>query len=93
MSVMKNLSREEYILPWGRPFDVFNFTNMLNKDWGRRYYTPSNQFNLLNHEGFEANGTTAQYTFEEVNGDFFEIDDSGLNSSRWQAQIGIRYIF
>ncbi len=74
-------------------FDVFNLTNLLNKDWGRRYYSPYNQFALINWVGFEADGTTAQYTFKEPSGEIFDIDDSGLNSSRWQAQLGIRYIF
>jgi hypothetical protein len=74
-------------------FDIFNFTNLLNKDWGRRYWVSNNQFALIDHEGFETDGTTAQYTFEAPGGDFFDIDDTGMNSSRWQAQLGVRYIF
>jgi hypothetical protein len=74
-------------------FDVFNFTNMINKKWGRRYYTSNNQYALIDWEGFEADGTTAQYTFKAPGGEIFDIDDSGLNSSRWQAQLGVRYIF
>ncbi len=74
-------------------FDILNFTNMLNKKWGRRYYTSNNQYTLIAFEGFKPNGTTPQFTFEKPTGDFYLIDDSGLNSSRWQAQLGIRYIF
>jgi hypothetical protein len=75
-------------------FDIFNFTNMLNKKWGRRHYTSNNQYTLIQWtEDFESGGTTPRYTFEAPSGDFFYIDDSGLNSSRWQAQLGVRYIF
>lgn len=74
-------------------FDIFNLGNLLNPKWGHRYYVPYNDYSLINWEGFESDGTTAQYTFEAPSGDFFYIDDSGLNSSRWQAQLGIRYIF
>ena len=30
---------------------------------------------------------------ENGNPDFIEFDDEGIQSSRWQAQIGLRYIF
>ena len=74
-------------------FDVFNFTNMLNNKWGRRYYAENDQYELISHEGRAADGTTSEFTFDKPSGDIFYIDDSGLNSSRWQAQLGIRYIF
>ncbi len=75
--------------------DIMNFSNMLNSDWGRRYFVPQS-FNLLNFEGFGADGTTPEFTFDGVEGNdpsTNRIDDSGLISSRWQAQLGIRYIF
>jgi len=75
--------------------DIYNFGNMLNSDWGRRYFVPSN-FQLLNFEGFQADGTTPTFTFDGVEGNdpsTNNIDDSGLQSSRWQMQLGIRYIF
>ena len=79
-------------------FDIFNFANLLNADWGVRRYIPAGSANydgvrLIGFEGYEADGTTPQYTFEKPSGDIFDIDDSGLRSSRWQAQFGIRYIF
>lgn len=72
--------------------DVFNLTNMINPNWGRRYLRGSfGNVELLNFEGFQADGTTPEFTFDGAPADF--IDDSGLQSSRWQMQIGVRYIF
>lgn len=75
--------------------DIYNFGNLLNNAWGRRYFVP-NDFELLNFEGFQADGTTPEFTFDGVV-DFDpaanRIDDSGLTSSRWQMQLGLRYIF
>ncbi len=73
-------------------FDMFNFTNLLNKNWGRRYYVSNGQFRLIDFEGFAADGSTPTYSFSTPSNKYF-IDDSGINSSRWQAQIGFRYIF
>lgn len=79
-------------------FDIFNLGNMINPDWGvRRYVSGSSSsydgVRLIDFEGYEADGTTPRFTFEAPSGDIFYIDDSGLRSSRWQAQFGIRYIF
>ncbi len=74
-------------------FDVFNIGNMLNKDWGRMYYVPFGNYQLIKFEGFDSDGTTPTFSFTKPKGDPWTIDDSGINSSRWQAQIGLRYIF
>lgn len=79
-------------------FDIFNFTNLLNEDWGRRYFQRFGTYSLYNLQGYEADGTTPIYT---VNTDLLEgsdpwegnVIDSGFRSSRWQMQIGLRYIF
>ncbi|PKP51784.1 MAG: hypothetical protein CVT92_11890 [Bacteroidetes bacterium HGW-Bacteroidetes-1] len=77
-------------------FDVFNFGNMLNKDWGRIYYASGayyNNYPLLKFEGFESDNTTPKYSYTKPKGEVWAIDDSGILSSRWQGQITIRYIF
>lgn len=75
--------------------DIYNFGNIISQNWGRRYFVPSD-FQLLNFEGFQADGTTPEFTFDGVvdnDPSSNNIDDAGLTSSRWQAQIGIRYTF
>ena len=80
-------------------FDIFNFTNMLNKDWGRIENVRFNAFSLLDFRGYvdAANGDfTPTYNFTRGDtqpDEIFDIDDSGINSSRWQMQFGLRYIF
>lgn len=74
--------------------DIFNFTNLLNKEWGVRTFSNYNQVQLLDFKGFAADGTTPKFNFNPNNiGTENIIDDSGLNSSRWQMQVGLRYSF
>ncbi|MGV8134621.1 MAG: TonB-dependent receptor domain-containing protein [Mangrovibacterium sp.] len=76
--------------------DIFNFTNMLNKDWGRMHYAVGdyNVYRLLKFAGYQSDGTTPTYQYIHNNeNDSYGIDDSGLQSSRWQAQFSVRYIF
>ncbi len=88
--------------------DIFNFTNLLNKDWGRRYngFTSSSNGGkeLLEFNGFvdPANGNfTPQYQLEfdpdstPTEEDFFDTQtkDFGTYGSRWQMQLGVRYTF
>lgn len=75
--------------------DFFNFGNLLSEKWGRRYLVRNN-YTMLKFKGFEADGTTPKFTFdgrkyEDLKSNF--IDDSGLQSSRWQMQLGLRYSF
>jgi hypothetical protein len=74
-------------------FDIYNFTNLINKNLGKINFRPQNA-QFLKFEGFEADGTTPTFSFDkEAAGKLDQIDDSGINSSRWQMQIGLRYIF
>ncbi len=75
--------------------DIFNFSNLLNDEWGRRYFVRNDNIELIDFAGFAADGTTPTFTFDGEAGeaDFRSIDDSGVRSSRWQMQMGVRYIF
>lgn len=74
--------------------DIFNFANMLNNEWGTQYSIPGdfNNYFLYQFEGYEADGTTPQFTFrdDEVGKDRYDISGS---VSRWRMRAGIRYLF
>ncbi len=77
--------------------DVFNLTNLLNKDWGRRYFVNNNTFPLINFAGFVPDGegnptNTPTFTFDDP-GDPYAVTQSGIYSARWRAQLGLRYTF
>lgn len=81
--------------------DIFNFTNLLSRKWGRRRFAGSfGNYPLvfLENDVSQGNDTTPKYS---VNRDILRgeqpwddsIDDTGFRSSRWQMQVGVRYIF
>jgi hypothetical protein len=72
--------------------DVFNFTNMLHRNWGRRYFLTNDLYGLItaNRSGTD---TTATYTFRAPSNNVYQMDESGINSSLWQAQLGVRLLF
>jgi hypothetical protein len=73
--------------------DIFNFSNFLNKDWGRRYQISDNQnFQLINFVGMLPGSSTPTYSFSDP-GDPWSVIQSGVNSARWSARLGLRYTF
>ena len=80
-------------------FDIFNFANLLNNEWGVIYTIPGtpgvdfNNFQILQFEGYEADGTTPKWTYRQgpkTGKDLYTID--GL-ASRWRMRLGVRYMF
>ena len=73
-------------------FDIFNFTNLINKDWGKRKFIPRSEVALIETVSTDS---TPEFTFnpEQFEDGIEDIDDQGIQSSRWQMQIGLRYIF
>lgn len=70
-------------------FDIFNLTNLLNKEWGRQYSVGNQAYNLLttvNRTGGISPGKG--YTFTPG-----QTPWSMSFASRWQGQIGLRYTF
>jgi len=85
----------------GLSFDIFNFTNFLNKDWGRRYTDAGlfRGYQLVNVTAVTPNpdGTfSASYTVNpaSLNKQTIEAyDNTGIQSSVWQMQVGLKYSF
>lgn len=81
-------------------FEMLNLTNLINEDWGRRTDIRFNNYEILQFEGFQEGTLIPTYTFDpdqldaQGNIDFTDFfDDRGLFSSRFQGQVGVRYIF
>lgn len=83
-------------------FDISNFLNLLNKDWGVQKTTiygssssPQYQFLRLTQTPSKANDYTPGYTMPLVNDEVVAKTFKDLNSSvsRWQAVFGIKYFF
>jgi hypothetical protein len=73
-------------------FDVFNLANLLNANWGPKYYAYVNTMQLITFKGFAADGTTPTFSYTAPKS-VYSVDDSGIRASRWMAQIGVRYAF
>lgn len=80
--------------------DVFNLNNLLNKEWGRLNTRGFGSATLVNLDDISSDGVpTYTVNSEILDGvkpdEIFDdnLDDSGLRSSRWSMQLGIRYIF
>lgn len=85
-------------------FDIFNFTNFLNREWGRVYATPGvDSYSLISMDGYTpgiVNGETIykpRFSYRN-NGNTKAndiLDNRGSNylSARWRGQFTLRYTF
>ncbi len=77
-------------------YDVYNFTNMLNKDWGRTWFLSNDNFPLINFAGYvSANNLTPQYRYTPFVGKPWGVSTT-LNpgyTARWISQLGFRLSF
>ena len=81
--------------------DLFNLGNLINSAWGKRYFGSSNGIELIEFEGFQEDAQGNEtliptYSFQPFQNDdpfYGRLDDRGVISSRWQMQLGLRYIF
>lgn len=77
--------------------DIFNFGNFLNSDWGQREFISNDEIALITTAGVADNGDgtfTPSFNYDPTREDsFIQVDDQGIQSSRWQMQFGIRYTF
>ncbi len=75
-------------------FDMFNFTNFIDKDAGRQYFFNFDQATPLSFEGFT--GSTPQFKFFKPTDNKPGAISDGItpfNSSRWNGQLTFRYSF
>ena len=77
-------------------FDIINLTNLINKDWGILYFTPNTRSSSVNtgisvDKTLNASDATLQpnYHFTKPTSTY-SIDQF---NSRWQGQLGVRYLF
>jgi hypothetical protein len=70
--------------------DILNFANLLNSDWGVRQVANSAATSPLELVKFNDSGAPV-FKFNTATKETF-IDDPGLKS-RWQVQVGLRYMF
>jgi len=76
-------------------FDIINFSNLINKDWGVYYFVPNTLNNSVD-PGLSILSRTVSSGVATVNGSYttpsakYAIDQF---SSRWKGQVGVRYIF
>jgi hypothetical protein len=77
-------------------YDVYNFTNMLSRNWGQTYFLSNDQYALIQMTGFtSATDFTPNYRFNPQNGKPWGISTSnaaGL-SARFISQLGLRVSF
>ena len=75
-------------------YDVFNFLNMLNKDWGRIYFLLNDSYPLITFFGYARTtpDIIPQYQFKPFNGKPYSLQTSTIpgNSARWISQLGIK---
>jgi hypothetical protein len=81
-------------------FDMFNFTNFLNRNWGRVNATPGvDAYSLVSMEGYRVTGTTLtpRFTYRNMSNrtaaDILDIRGSNYLSTRWRGQFTVRYNF
>jgi len=75
-------------------YDIFNFTNFLNKEWGKQYFISNDQALILNMKGYvSSTDLTPTFTYTPPtgrDGKVYDLSDGVYNSSRWTSQIGVR---
>lgn len=72
--------------------DIFNFLNLLNKEWGVHRFVTNDSYKLINVEKLQADGTTPEFTYRGTTSQD-QVRNVSDPDSRWRMQIGIRYIF
>lgn len=74
-------------------YDIFNFTNMLNKNWGQIHFLLNDSHPLMRFVSFiNSSSLTPQYQFTPTNKRPYTLQTSTVpgNSARWISQLGMK---
>ena len=76
-------------------YEVANFTNMLNRNWGRTYFMSNDQFALIQFRGYQTGTLNPTYSFNPTIVNPWNNSTSVVPefSNRWISQLGIRFNF
>ena len=81
-------------------YDIFNFTNLLNRKWGRTYFISNDQFAVLQFAGYvnATSNLTPQYRFNPASAQPQSETNISTSSApsfapRWTSQLGFRINF
>jgi hypothetical protein len=75
-------------------FDVFNFLNLLNKDWGWQYFGSFGATNLIGYGGIDSKTGKMRYNLSTITSSTFQgVFTRDDLRSRAQAQLGVRFSF
>lgn len=76
-------------------YDVFNLTNLINRDWGKQYFLSNDNYRLLQFDGYtSATNLTPRFKFNAPStGAPWNLSDGVFNSARWTSQVGVRFNF
>jgi hypothetical protein len=74
-------------------FDIQNFGNLLNKDWGLVRFANFNEISPFRYDGVDAATGKMIYSLAPMKAATFRRLETDDPRSRWQAQIGLRFRF
>jgi hypothetical protein len=77
-------------------WEVYNFTNLLNRDWGKQYFAGNDQFGLVSFAGYVATtNLTPQYRFNPTVTTPYNFNNSATPgyANRWVSTVGLRFNF
>jgi len=96
-----NVKISSRIVSFQVTWDVFNFTNMLNRNWGRTYFVSNDNITVINFAGYVNSTTnfTPQYRFNPILAQPNSLANLSSGNAapifnpRWTSQIGLRLNF
>ena len=97
--------KQEWKCMWGKDevffelsFDLFNLGNLINKNWGRKYILPFNNFPLIQFAGYKSYTDltpTFRFSPDKLSNEpwLLNVSSNPSFSSVWRGQIGLRITY